>query len=152
MDLLIPSAPPSAGEGDGGGSVLAGYRTSDLGRTSATLTADTDLTVAVEANSVYAMQVFIDTFRSGGASGITFGLTLPSGATASGIGVTDSAAACYLSDADNVNTGTDFNAVITGRITTSSTAGNVSIKWGNTNATGTLTLVKGSHIILTKLN
>jgi hypothetical protein len=151
MDLLIPSAPPSA-VGGGGGSVLAGYRTSNLGRTSATLTADTDLTVAVEANSVYAMQLFIDTVRSGGASGITFGLTLPSGTVALGIGVTDSTTAAYLDEVSDMNAGSDYTTVITGRITTSSTAGNVVVKWGNTNATGTLTLVKGSHIILTKLN
>jgi hypothetical protein len=69
-----------------------------------------------------------------------------------GIGVTDSTTAAYLDEVSDMNAGSDYTTVITGRITTSSTAGNVVVKWGNTNATGTLTLVKGSHIILTKLN
>lgn len=136
-------------------SVTAGLRslrwarkTSSTSRASTTtVSADPHLVVAVEANAVYRVQVFVGWTNGGGGfkaafsgpSGATMNWTDNDGGYSSAIGTTQSF---------NTTVGTSF----LGTLITSGTAGNLSLVWAqdSSNAANT-TLAAGCHIAVERV-
>lgn len=135
----------------GAGGPVTAYRTTDLARTSTSVAADTDMAVAVEANSVYRVDVYLEASYAG-ASYLKFDFTGPSGASLVAIGTSDAGNQVYAEIGAAVSfTSSDFTVALSGRLTTTG-AGTLGLSWGITTGSSAVTLAKGSHIILTKLN
>lgn len=122
-------------------------------QSSTTLTNDTVLSVAVEASTVYFFEAHLF-FASGATPDFKAALGLPSGATAEGV-LVDTAAGAAVADLTSAQvfdggTGTRY-ALMKGRITVSSTAGNAVVKWAqNTSDASDTQLLAGSSLVLRK--
>jgi hypothetical protein len=131
---------------------LAG-KTSDLGRSSATLSNDPDLSVAVAANAVYRMDAWLH-FTGPDSAGIAGKFTMPSGASAFYGTTVDKGGGSYAlmdcreSSEFNAMTwaGSDQGIRISGSVVTASTGGNYTLQWARWQGSGTVTLCAGSWI------
>jgi hypothetical protein len=118
------------------------YKTSLTSRTSTTLTADPDLTISVAANAVYEVRAMIGYQNPTGASAFSWSFTFPSGATG-GYGAFWAQPGPTLNDwgsswsqvqsaaaSDNLA----HAIVLQGTLTTSGTAGFLTLTWAPTTA------------------
>lgn len=122
----------------------------------------TGLTVAVEANSVYKIELFL-VYDTGGTPDIQFGLTFPAGATGTwgaspgrrAADVDADFTAVSIATAINsggVAAGTVLSASFRGLLITSGTAGNFVVQFCQATTSATATIVKNdSYIYLTKV-
>ena len=125
--------------------------------TGTTLTADPDLTVTLAANSVYLVSLML-LYKGGttGSSDFKFAWSLPAGASLAGeymgianpiglISATITGASVTVSYTNG--TGTPFDVTIEATVTTSSTAGNLTLTWAqNTSSATSTTLMAGSSL------
>jgi hypothetical protein len=125
----------------------------DLGRSSATLSNDPDLSVAVAANAVYRMDAWLH-FTGPDGAGIAFKFTFPSGASAFWGTTVDKGSNswalmdCRESSEQDAMTwaGSDQGVRISGSVVTSSTGGNYTLQWARWQGSGTVTLCAGSWL------
>lgn len=140
---------------------LSAAKGADTARTiSTTLTADPDLTVAVLANSLYVCRFSLVYKGAATNTGdLKFGFSVPSGAAFAGgfIGVTNPLGA-YLASvtASSIlvsysnGTGNPLWCQVTATLTTSATAGNLTLTWAqNTSSATATTLMAGSSLQVT---
>lgn len=141
--------------GSGGSSTLTAYKTADQSKTSTTTLADdADLTVTLEASSVYAFEMML---RADIAvtPDMDFAFTMPAGTAGSisppginSVTETDMSSEYNIKGGGNVT----INSFI-GQVETSTTAGAFTFKWAqNISDASATTVKKGSWIRLTKLN
>jgi hypothetical protein len=142
---------------------LAAYKTADLGRTTTTLTADPDLTVAVAANAVYRVECQLYYKSTATTNGFSWTWTIPAGTTAgdySALYTAPSGNLLYEHDqwtdsahtAQNAATAGNIRGVtICGTLATNGSAGSFTVNWASDNATPTTTLIARSHLVLTRI-
>lgn len=132
---------------------LEALKTSDEPRTNATLAADSELTISVEANAKYQLTGYIiysQALAASGTTGITIGWSGPSGATLQWTsGGTSGPTATTTQDVTSQgisgtrglpsNLGTRMTAIPFGTLVTAGVAGTFSLRWAQvaTNATAT---------------
>lgn len=137
------------------------YRPSDLGRTSTSLTADPDLTVAVDANAVYSVDGAL--FYKGSTTSALFQWTwtIPAGSGSGsyhasyigsgggvvieGDGWTDAAHTAGVPVANNVQA-----LRIGGTLATAGTSGSFTLNWA-LSGSGTSTLIIRSRLVLVRI-
>lgn len=152
----------------GVGQIVTGRRLANsTARTNNTLTADTDIVIPVAADAVYLMDGFLTWSCASSTPGFKIDFTGPTGATmpmrnfqAQPIGNTgttgtvDTGCTTSISgvDARHSINGTT-SGVLHGKLVTSSTAGNLTLRWAQntTNASG-VTLLDGSWIRLIRVS
>jgi hypothetical protein len=139
---------------------LVAYKTSNLSRTSTTITADPDLVLSVAANAVYEVRVMINFQNASGASAFSWNFTVPSGTTGVYGGFTAAPGPVFSSfgatwpttasaaASDNLGHVHSFS----GTLITSSTAGSLTYQWAPTTASaGALQVFAGSSLIARRM-
>ncbi len=145
---------PSSG-GGGSSPILSAYKTADETKTSDnTPVADSDLVIPVEANSIYRLKIFL-LINAASTPDFKWALIGPTGIQ--GIyswkyGSTNGTVSTMIVTEIISGAGSNRSAIYEGYIQTSATAGDLEFLWSQYTSSGlSTTLVKGSHIILTKL-
>jgi hypothetical protein len=134
---------------------------------STTMTNDSELLLAVEANAVYRLIGYIiysQNLAAGASAGITIGWSGPSGATLQWTsGGTSGPTATTTQDVTQnsiaqtrqlpANLGTNMVGMPIGTLTTSSTAGNLRLQWAQVASSATATIVRaGSWLELRRMS
>jgi hypothetical protein len=143
---------------------LAAYKTSDTGRTTVTLTADPDLSIAVAANAFYKVDAQLYYKSTTGGTDFTWSFTIPAGSGAGlyhalylGAGGTSAVVAQTNgwtdtgNAADATNAGTVYGLSIHGILATGGTAGSLTVTWAASSGTPTTTLTSRSHMVLLRI-
>lgn len=149
------------------GKILFARRTSDLNRSTATLTDDPQLSLTVEANAVYTVEGMLHWYTSDETNAdLNIDFTTPAGATGTYLsfaqptsGITTQgeirtmstaidAARTFGADADTANpSGMIFRSLLI----TSGSAGTYALQWARTGASGTLTMLQNTYLALTRV-
>ena len=143
--------------------VLVAYKTADESVTSSTTFQDDDhLTVAVEANCVYVLEMVLS-YDALAAGDLKTQFVMPAGATVVGaaLGLTTTAAATTddyttswvgLANVGGVGAGSTQAVYARGLFTTSGTAGTLKLQWAQTVSSATATRIfTGSYMLLRRV-
>ena len=141
--------------GGGGGGALTAYKTADETKTNdAILSNDADVKVVLEINSVYSFVLVIYEL-SNAIPDFKYGLFYPTGTTVAWMPKIYDFTAPWAETQTDVENGSVASKmeVVIGIIYTGATAGDFGLMWGqNTSDAASTTLLKGTNIIVTKLN
>lgn len=141
-----------------GSAPLSAYKASDQAGSGSTLADDDDLLISLQANAVYSFELVIGYTGSARGSGdIKVGWSLPSGSTiayavygmstSSAVATAAPWATSTSAQALGSNGSTAVGAVLTGTVTTGSTAGTMQLQWARNSGSSTApTVLSGSSL------